>query len=168
MKINIISIILIVLSFIGGYYYCNTTIEPIRLIETTTDSIPYPIYLDSIVYVDSIVTIPSNIDTGAILQAYFTKRSFDTTIVVNEVRLKFTGNLLENTLQQPKFIVSNLRPTQIVEKLNRSIMIGGILGIDVFSPTIDYQFNNHVVGVGYNLLSDNRFLISYKYKLFKF
>lgn len=141
--------------------------EPI--IETVYNDVPVEVYIDSISYVHDTLIVPSEpIDTGAIIEDYFTKKSFDTTIVVNEVRLNLGGDIYQNNLRGLNIVTSNLRPTQVVKEIKWTLSAGATLGPSVFSPTLFAGYDRHELGVGYNLIGQQGLVFTYKYDFFEF
>jgi len=159
--------ILIIISLLLGLFIGRKTknASTIRVVDTVTDTITREIRIDSLIYVESIVKIPSKIDTQAVIERYYSQRLIDTTIVINEAKIKFTGTLYENTLRNIDFKIQNLRPTQIVKEMKWSIFAGASVGREIFAPTVDVQYDKHNVGIGYNLIGANQIVLSYKYQL---
>lgn len=161
--------ILIIISLLLGLFIGRKTknADTIRVVDTVTDTITREIRIDSLIYVESIVKIPSKIDTQAVIERYYSQRLIDTTIVINEAKIKFTGTLYENTLRNIDFKIQNLRPTQIVTEMKWSIFAGASVGREMFGPTVAVQYDKHNIGVGYNLLGDNQIILSYRYLLWE-
>lgn len=159
-------IVFLVASVLLGLYLGRKT--PKVVVETIYDTRIDTVSVDLIVYNTDTLILPSEIDTNAVVEAFYSKRKFDTTIVSNEVKIKFTGSLYENTLRNVVFETQNLRPTQLVKELKWSFSVGGTVGVNIFSPTIYSQYENHEFGVGYNLIGEGGFLITYKYKFYEF
>lgn len=142
--------------------------NPKVVVETIYDTRIDTVTVDSIIYdTDTLILPQGKIDTNAVLEAFYKKKTFDTTIVSNEVTIKFTGNLYENTLRNVVFETQNLRPTQVVTEMKWSIWGGALVGNQVFAPSVDLQYANHKLGVGYNLIGDNQLIFSYKYMLWQ-
>jgi len=161
--------ILIIISLLLGLFIGRKTknADTIRVVDTVTDTITREIRIDSLIYVESIVKIPSKIDTQAVIERYYRQRLIDTTIVINEAKIKFTGTLYENTLRNIDFKIQNLRPTQIVKEMKWSIFAGASVGREILAPTVAVQYDKHNIGVGYNLLGDNQIILSYRYLLWE-
>jgi len=157
---------LCVLFFFGGYFHRKGDVNTVRVVETINDTITKVVTIDSIVYRDVEILIPQDVDTAAVIEDYFTSRSFDTIIHQNEVKIKFTGSLFENNLQDVRFSVQNTRPTQIVKEMKWGFYVGGVIGNGIAAPTIDAQYDKHMMGVGYNLIGGG-LTFSYKYKLWE-
>ena len=150
--------------FIGRKSKTNNTI---RIVDTITDTVTNVIRIDSIIYKDSIVEIPSKIDTQSVIESFYSHRLIDTTIVSNEAKIKFTGTLYENNLRHIDFKIQNLRPTQVVTEMKWSIWAGASIGKEIFLPSVDVQYDKHNVGIGYNLIGANQIVLSYKYQLWQ-
>lgn len=163
MQIKWQHIVLLLVAFIAGWYLSQR--KGVVTVKTIYDTRVDTITIDSIVYDTDTLILPQSIDTAAVVEAFYTKRKIDTTIISNEVKIKFTGSLYENTLRNVVFQTQNLRPTQVVQEMKWSLWGGVNLGNNVFAPSIDLQYANHELGVGYNLLGDNQLLFSYKYRL---
>lgn len=163
MQIKWQHIVLLLVAFIAGWYLSQR--KEVVTVKTIYDTRVDTITIDSIVYDTDTLILPQSIDTAAVVEAFYTKRKIDTTIISNEVKIKFTGSLYENTLRNVVFQTQNLRPTQVVQEMKWSLWGGVNLGNNVFAPSIDLQYANHELGVGYNLLGDNQLLFSYKYRL---
>lgn len=161
--------ILIIIALLLGLFIGRKTknASTIRVVDTVTDTITREIRIDSLIYVESIVKMPSKIDTQAVIESYYSHRLIDTTIVINEARIKFTGTLYENNLRDVNFKIQNLRPTQIVKEMKWSIWAGANVGREVFAPSVDVQYDKHNVGIGYNLIGQNQITLSYKYQLWQ-
>lgn len=163
MQIKWQHIVLLLVAFIAGWYLSQR--KEVVKVKTIYDTRVDTITIDSIVYDTDTLILPQSIDTAAVVEAFYTKRKIDTTIISNEVKIKFTGSLYENTLRNVVFQTQNLRPTQVVQEMKWSLWGGVSLGNNVFAPSIDLQYANHELGIGYNLLGDNQLLFSYKYRL---
>ena len=163
MQIKWQHIVLLLVAFIAGWYLSQR--KEVVTVKTIYDTRVDTITIDSIVYDTDTLILPQSIDTAAVVEAFYTKRKIDTTIISNEVKIKFTGSLYENTLRNVVFQTQNLRPTQVVQEMKWSLWGGVNLGNNVFAPSIDLQYANHELGIGYNLLGDNQLLFSYKYRL---
>lgn len=163
MQIKWQHIVLLLVAFIAGWYLSQR--KKVVKVKTIYDTRVDTITIDSIVYDTDTLILPQSIDTAAVVEAFYTKRKIDTTIISNEVKIKFTGSLYENTLRNVVFQTQNLRPTQVVQEMKWSLWGGVSLGNNVFAPSIDLQYANHELGIGYNLLGDNQLLFSYKYRL---
>jgi len=159
-------IVLLAASILLGVYLGRKS--PKVVVETIYDTKIDTVAISSIVYNTDTIIIPSKIDTNAVVEAFYSKRKFDTMVVSNEVKIKFTGSLYENTLRNVVFETQNLRPTQVVKELKWRFSAGGTVGLNVFSPTLYAQYDKHEVGVGYNLIGDNGFLLTYKYTFHEF
>ena len=168
MKVKWSHVLIIAALFLGLFIGRKTkSADTIRVIKTVTDTIKQEIRIDSLIYVTSIVKTPSKIDTQAVIESYYSQRLIDTTIVINEARIKFTGTLYENHLRDVNFTIQNLRPTQIVKEMKWSIFAGASVGREIFAPTVAVQYDKHNIGVGYNLLGDNQIILSYRYLLWE-
>jgi len=159
--------VLIIVALIFGLFIGRKTktADTIRLVETVTDTITQEIRIDSLIYVKTFIKIPSKIDTQAVIKSYYSQRLIDSTIVINDVKIKFTGTLYENNFRDVNFTIQNLRPTQIVKEMKWSIFAGASVGREIFAPTVAVQYDKHNIGVGYNLLGDNQIILSYQYIL---
>lgn len=142
--------------------------NPKVVVETIYDTSVDTLYIDSIVYdTDTLILPPSPIDTNAVVNDYYRKRTVDTTITVNEVKIKFTGSLYENRIKDIQFNVQNLKPTQIVKEMKWSVWGGATLGTNLIAPSISIQNQRHQFNVGYNMIGENRFIFGYKYRLWE-
>ena len=166
MQVKWYHIIVIVACLLLGWHLGSK--NPKVVVETIYDTSVDTLYIDSIIYdTDTLVLPPRPIDTNAVVNDYYHKRTIDTTITVNEVKIKFTGSLYENNIRDVQFAVQNLKPTQVVKEMKWSIWGGASLGNQVFAPSVDLQYANHKLGVGYNLIGDNQLIFSYKYKIWE-
>lgn len=138
--------------------------QTVRIIETRTDTITEFVKVDSLIYKTTEVLIPSKIDTQAVIRDFYNKRSVDTTIVINEAKIKFTGTLFENKLRDVQFNIQNLRPTQIVQEMKYSLSVGGIIGKEVIAPSASIQYDRHQLGASYNLLNGG-LLVNYHFRI---
>lgn len=157
-----IALIFLVLGFIAGRRVYNGS--SVRVIETRTDTITQVVKVDSLIYVTERIELPSTIDTNAVIQAFYSERLVDTTIVVNEAKIKFTGTLLENNLRNVNFSIQNLRPTQIVQEMKYSLSVGGVVGKEIIAPSVMLDIDNHKIGLGYNFLNGG-LLVNYHYRI---
>lgn len=139
----------------------------VRVVETIHDTIPVPFRIDSLIYVTDTIQLPSTIDTGAVIEAFYSRRLIDTTVVVNEARIKFTGTLFENNLRNVTFSLQNLRPTQVVVEMKWSLWGGVNIGNEVLAPSISGQYDKHRAGIAYNLIGQNQLIFSYQYMLWQ-
>jgi hypothetical protein len=107
-------------------------------------------------------------DTVAILADYFNMVSYDSILLRNDssitnwVRL----NITQNRLYDITGYSLNNRKQVIISEDDNSLNIGGLVGNKLFAPTISYQYKQHNIGVGYNVVN-NGFLLKYEYKLNK-
>lgn len=164
MQIKWYHIILLALAIFLGWHLGHK--NPKVVVETIYDTRVDTVQVDSIIYdTDTLVLPQKPIDTNAVVEAFYRKKTFDTTIVSNEVKIKFTGYLYENKLRNVVFETQNLRPTQVVTEMKWSLWGGVSIGNQVFAPSIDLQYANHELGVGYNLLGENQIILSYKYRI---
>lgn len=138
-----------------------------EIVKTVYEDKPVPYKVDSIVYKTDTLILPNEaIDTNAVIEEYFRKRTFDTNFVVNEVELSVGGTVFENKLKNLDFSISNLRATEVYKQPKWSLSGGAVAGNNIFAPTIYSQFANHEIGVGYNLISEGGFILSYKYTFY--
>lgn len=165
MQIKWQHIVLLLVAFIAGWYLSQR--KKVVKVKTIYDTRVDTITIDSIVYDTDTLILPQSIDTAAVVEAFYTKRKIDTTIISNEVKIKFTGSLYENTLRNVVFQTQNLRPTQVVQEMTWSISGGVTAGRNVLAPTIYSQYANHELGVGYNLIGEGGILLTYKYTFFR-
>ena len=156
-------IVLLLVAFIAGWYLSPTK-QKVK-VETIYNTKVDTVTIKEFVYDTDTLILPQSIDTLSVVEAFYTQRKIDTTIISNEVKIKFTGSLYENTLRNVVFQTQNLRPTQVVKEMKWSLWGGVSVGNQVFAPSIDLQYANHEVGVGYNLIGENQLLFSYKYRL---
>lgn len=157
-------ILIVIASFALGWYLAQK--EPVVKIEYKDKPVPYKV--DSIVYqTDTLKLPPDPIDTNAVVADYYRDRAFDTTIVVNEVKLNVGGSVFENRLQGLNFDIANLRPTKIEVIPTWEISGGAIIGTDLFAPSIYTGYKNHEFGVGYNVMGEQGIIVSYKYTFFR-
>lgn len=168
-----------IVALIGMFVFYNTR-EPKTNIVTKIvkgDSIPYvdSISYDSLVYIiidnsttDSIwihdtLFLPT--DTNAILADYFKTISYDSielrndSSITNWVDVAITQNRI-------KYIMGysiNNRATKVVFKQDYRFGVGVIAGVDILSPVASYKFNNHQIGLGYNIMNPGP-VLTYEYK----
>lgn len=108
-------------------------------------------------------------DTAAILADYFKMISYDSIILRNDssitnwVDLKITQNRL---YEISGYSLNNRKQVVIKEDYN-NFGIGGLVGGDLFAPTISYQWNSHNIGLGYNVVGSNGIILKYEYKIKK-
>lgn len=166
MQIKWYHILVLALAVILGYYLGykgNKTI-----VRTVYQDKPVYSIIDSIIYKTDTLMLPSEpIDTQAVVEDYFTSRSFDTTVVVNEVKLTFGGTVFNNKLHGLDLSVANFRPTQVVEEVKWALLGGTTVGNNIVAPTLEVQYGKHQAGVGYNLVGDNQIFLTYKYRLWQ-
>lgn len=123
---------------------------------------PKIIYRDSLKVVE--VPIDVEIDSAAVVKAYYTKRPFYFEDTVQEVKIKFTGTLFENSLTAPRLVVQDLRPQEVAERLSWSGWVGGYVGRETAAVTLAVQYERNMFEVSYNALNSS-FLIGYKRKI---
>lgn len=169
MQVRISTILIILGAIVASFFLgrCNREIKKVEVIKTVTDTITQTIKVDSLVYVTNTLHIPTKIDTNAVINDYFTKKHISFSDTINEVKIKFTGNLFQNDLSDIKLTVQNNRPTQIVRELNNGIWGGVSIGADIIAPSVAVQVDKHLFGLSYNLISENRLIIDYKYRLWQ-
>lgn len=165
MTIKWYHILALVVAILLGWYLGSS--DPEVVVETKYDTRIDTVTIESIVHdTDTLILPPRPIDTNAVVEAFYRKKTFDTTVVSNEVKIKFTGSLYENQLRNVVFETQNLRPTQIVREMTWSFWGGFVVGTNIVAPSISVQRDNHQFGLSYNLVGDEqRFLMSYKYRL---
>lgn len=165
-----ISTILIVLGAIVASFFLgrrNREVKQVEVVKTITDTIKQTIKVDSLVYVTNTLHIPAKVDTNAVIQDYFTRKHISFSDTINEVKIKFTGNLFQNDLSDIKLDVTNYRPTQILREKKNGIWGGVSVGSNVIAPSVGVQVDKHLFGLSYNLISENRIIIDYKYRLWQ-
>ena len=158
-------IVIAVIVFLLGIHVGSDSGD--EVIKTVYQDVPVPYRVDSIIYQKDTLILPNEaIDTNAVVEEYFRRRTFDTNFVVNEVELSVGGTVFENELKNLDFSISNLRATEIYKQPKWTLSGGAVAGRNVFAPTISTQFANHEVGLGYNLIGDGGVLLSYKYTFY--
>lgn len=169
MQIRISTILIVLGAILSSFFVgrCNREVKEIEVIKTVTDTITETIKVDSLVYVTNTLRIPAKVDTNAVIQDYFTKKEISFSDTINEVKIKFTGNLFKNDLSDIKLSVKNYRPTQIVRERKNGLWGGVSLGAEIIAPSVSVQIDKHMVGLSYNLISENRIIVDYKYRLWQ-
>ena len=169
MQVRISTILIVLGAVITSFFLgrCNREVKQVEVVKTITDTITQTIKVDSLVYVTNTLHIPANVDTNAVIQDYFTKKQISFSDTVNEVKIKFTGNLFQNNLSDVKLDVTNYRPTQILREKKNGLWGGVSIGADIIAPSVSVQVDKHMVGLSYNLISENRIIIDYKYRLWQ-
>lgn len=166
MKIKWYHILILALAIFLGWHLGRK--NPKIVVETIYDTRIDTITVDSIIYdTDTLILPQGEIDTSAVVGAFYKKKAFDTTIVSNEVKIKFTGSLYENTLRDVVFETQNLRPTQVVTQMKWSVWGGANLGTNLVAPSISIQNNKHQFNIGYNIVGEHKFIFGYKYRLWQ-
>lgn len=159
--------LLLFLVFAAGYITRKAT-EEIE-VKTIVQKVPVETVIDSIVYQTETLKLPADpIDTQAVLNDYYKKRSFDTTVVVNEVQLDLGGIVFENKLKDLSFTTTNLRPTKIVRPVNWQVSGGLILGPNLAAPSLYVGRKKWEIGAGYNVQGDPGWVFSAKYRIIDF
>lgn len=149
-----------------GYYLGSNNAEVVTKVVYEDKPVPYRV--DSIIYKTDTLRLPQDpIDTNAVVTDYFRDRYFDTTVTVNEVKLKVEGSIFENRLQGLDFNVSNLRPIEIHTIPKWEISGGAVIGNNLFAPSIYSQYANHELGLGYNIVGEQGLVLSYKYTFWR-
>ena len=169
MQVRISTILIVLGTVIASFFLgrCNREVKQVEVVKTITDTITQTIKVDSLVYVTNTLHIPAKVDTNAVIQDYFTKKQISFSDTVNEVKIKFTGNLFQNNLSDIKLDVTNYRPTQILREKKNGLWGGVSIGADIIAPSVSVQVDKHMVGLSYNLISENRIIIDYKYRLWQ-
>lgn len=166
MQVKWYHILVIALAVFLGWHLGQK--NPKVVVDTIYDTRIDTIKVKELIYdTDTLILPQKPIDTNAVVEAFYRKKTIDTTVTVNQVKIKFTGSLYENNLSNLVFETQNLRPTQVVTEMKWSLWGGASVGNQVFAPSLDLQYANHELGVGYNLIGDNQLIFSYKYKIWE-
>lgn len=138
-------------------------------IKNIRDEVPVTVYLDSIEYKTDTVVLPQGpIDSASVVADYYQNRSFDTTVVVNEISLNLSGGVYQNRLRDLEFTAINFRPTKVYREYKWNVSAGLIAGPSIVAPTLSTGYKNHDFGVGYNLTGQQGLIFSYRYKFLEF
>jgi len=170
---NLASTILIIALIFASAFYLGMhhergnweSIEPDVLIDTT--------YITEIQYdTDTLLIPPGPVDTGRVVEEYFKRKTFDTTIVAvtpnSELKIKFTGSLYQNNLSDVVLQTSSGFSRPELKPKNWSVSMGAIAGLETFMPLAGIKYKRHELMVGRNLLQQNGWYIGYKMTLLEF
>jgi len=165
---------LLVLAFFVGIWTtnCGSELDLQSQSRPFYDSIPQTVVarIDT-VYKDSIIyqPIPQDIDSFAVATAYYAKVPFSFKGQTEEVSVTGKGFISQNRIDTVTLNIINFRPTKIIKPVPRnSLSIGVIAGRDLMAPKLCYQRKNWEIGIGYDLLTQNRvgllFELNYRLK----
>jgi len=158
---------LLVLSFFTGRW---TAPQPsvVQVSEVVIDTVHTTSTEETEVIKTVYVPIPQDVDTIAVLQAYYAQKSFVFAYDSNQVKIEGKGIVSMNALDSIRLSVVNYRPTQILRPEYQNALSGGIIaGQGIMAPMIDYRRKNWHFGIGYNLLPNNgsvMFSAKYRFK----
>lgn len=153
--------VLIFLALYGAFFYWYGR-------QYQPEPLP-PIVLEpEIIYRDTgrVVEIPpAPIDSAAVVEAYYTHRPFYFEDTVQNVKIRFTGTLYENTLNTPRLMVQDLRPREVVEQMRWSGWIGGRIGPRRAEVSLAVAYQKNMFEVNYDAIGST-WSIGYKRRLF--
>lgn len=154
-----------------------STVEKVReyeaknIIESSLDVDSLLVVVESLtVQVDSlhlqangqptVVYIPSDVDTTAIITNYFKTYSYTIKHKDKDINLKVNFDYQGNNIYSPVLEYKILRPTKITYRPLRGWFYGGTVGGSIermhqVTPEIMYIKNKHAYKIGYNLLGSS-------------
>lgn len=124
--------------------------------ETVRIEVPGPVQLvPKIEYRDTgstkFVDIPPGpIDSGAVVEAYYTHRPITFTDTAQDVALRFEGVLFRNELITPSLTLHNFR--QPVEIKKNAFWLDSELGLNSFRVGGSLDFGKNRAGVNYDIM----------------
>jgi len=168
------------LGIVGMWIYdlLNPHTETITRTEIKYKTIKETKYINepkliSVVLPEDTVVIPT--DTSALIslykelhKSYFTRKFYKDTLILDSIGFcLLEQQIIKNSIDSMKYSYSLNIPEKtvytVVNKKN-SLYIGGLVGKDIFAPTLEYNYKNYGFGVGYNFYN-NGFLATFKYKI---
>tara|TARA_R110001592_G_scaffold68626_1_gene210259 strand:+ start:16762 stop:17310 length:549 start_codon:yes stop_codon:yes gene_type:complete len=162
-----VQLILAALVLILLTWYCskNTEVPGVSGINYR-DSVV--VVYDTVTYLDTTkpeltavdpLPIPEAIDTAAIIQAFFTRKTYQDSLEISDVRIKVDYSLLGNAMGDTRWQVVNLRPTTFNHypaNLKRHDLAAGMLmGVNLMAPTLGYQYKKLHLQIGYNFIQQD-------------
>jgi hypothetical protein len=100
--------------------------------------------------------LPMVIDTAAVLKEFFSRKTYQDSLQVNDVSIKVNYSLLGNSLEGTRWEVVNLRPTAIsyhpATLKKNDIGAGLLMGVNLAAPTLSYQYKKLQLQLGYNFI----------------
>lgn len=160
-------LILIALFFVSMFFFAGWCVGRLgtKGVKASADTIYVTdsFYIDAPVIIDSImVPVPIDVDTAAILQAYYTKNMYNREIISTP---QLTVNLID-TVYNNRLLGSMVNYKIVIPQYKHDISIGFLAGYNALPLLITYRYDRWGMSAGYDLL--NRSLIfGANYRLFR-
>jgi hypothetical protein len=177
----IIAIVALLIGSVLGYtlrsktYHCPAITHDITYVKDTVDHIIYdhvPWYYlvlrDSIIY--NVVDVPNNIDTAAVVKAYYSRYTYDRLWQDSLIQVKMTDIITQNKPLHNEFKYKILRPqTVYTTNVDNSIYYNRALYAGITINTFDnktwqlsaaYADKNAMINVAY-CIKQNAFTIGF-------
>lgn len=126
------------------------------------DTIIHTIEKHSFTYRDSVVMIPSEVDSGQVIRDYFTRRDFADTYADSNLSATYSGQLFKNEILNTKLEYTLLKPQTIIQNTvlestpTRKLSLGAFAGY-LDKPTVgalaiysDRRDRSFLIGYGIN------------------
>lgn len=175
-SVSIASIILIIaISFVAGAECTRSNKygqHTLKRVEKVYDSIPVPVQIAVSMPVSELpIAIPNDIDTAAVIEEYFKKRTYSLTHADTNVRINMKPVISSNRLDEFNLTYEILRPQTVsyYQEAPKHELYGGFqAGGSFIGPAVHWNIRNKwLIGIQYNMMNEPaRLQLSLSHRLF--